>query len=157
MKKYVSFLLLMISMMSNGQKFVEAEHYKTSNFDVAIFPDNYFDLIGNKRFTPLKQDVLLAESVLKTRLKQLNKDLINQFDKPIIHKKLHKYKRQYFGCFDENGRKYLLINCFWFNKGNHENWLKQRIDVLDGGSYYWNVRYYFDTDKLEKLEVNGVG
>lgn len=136
--------------------FKKADHYKTKQFDVAIFPSNYFDLIPGQRFTPTRQEVDIAEISLDKDLKSLNKQLVNQSPTPIIHKNLHKYKRQYFGYIDINGDRILLINCFWSkDKDDKDNWLTDRIMVLDGGSYYWNVKFNLDKKQLFDLDVNG--
>lgn len=136
--------------------FKEADHYKSSKFDVAIFPASYKDLIPEQRFTPTRQEIVTAESALSTDLKILNKDLINQSSTPIIHKKLTNYKRQYFGYIDKNGDRILFINCFWTSdKDFDDNWLKYRIEVLDGGSYYWNVKFNLDKKELFDLAING--
>jgi len=136
--------------------FKKADHYKTKRFDVAIFPSNYFDLIPGQRFTPTRQEIDQAELSLATDLKTLNNPLVNQSSTPIIHKNLHKYKRQYFGYIDKNGDRFLLINCFWArDKDDTERWLKGRIMVLDGGSYYWNVKFNLDKKQLFELDVKG--
>ena len=151
--------IILISISCFGQTdtiFKEADHYKSNKFDVAIFPASYIDLIPGQRFTPTRQEIDKAESVLLTDLKILNKDLINQSSTPIIHKNLTSYKRQYFGYIDKNGDRILLINCFWSrDKAFNANWLKNRIYVLDGGSYYWNVKFNLDKAKLFDLEING--
>ncbi len=50
----------------------------------------------------------------------------------------------------------MLINCFWArDKDDTERWLKGRIMVLDGGSYYWNVKFNLDKKQLFELDVNG--
>ena len=136
--------------------FKKADHFKTNKFDVAIFPANYLDLIPGQRFTPKRQDVEKAELALNKNLKDLNKKLVNQSSTPIIHEKLNKYKRQYFGYIDKNGNRILLINCFWSkDKDDSDGWLKERIMVLDGGSYYWNVKYNLDKNELFDLDING--
>ncbi|WP_316787004.1 hypothetical protein [Pedobacter frigiditerrae] len=136
--------------------FKKADHYKTKRFDVAIFPSNYLDLIPGQRFTPTRQEINQAEISLATDLKTLNNQLVNQFSTPIIHKKLHKYKRQYFGYIDKNGDRILLINCFWAkDKYDTDRWLTSRILVLDGGSYYWNVKFNLDKKQLLDLDING--
>lgn len=71
---------------------------------------------------------------------------------------LKKYKRQYFGYINKNNEHTLFINCFWGDEIFHKNeWLKNRIMVLDGGSYYWNVKYNIEKDELFDLDVNGGG
>lgn len=149
-------LILLIASNGFGQTFEKAERYRTKQFDVAIFPANYLDLIPGQRFTPTKQDVDNAERILRNKLKSLNVQLVNQSPSPIIHKKLRKYKRQYFGYVDKNGDRILLINCFWAKSKHDSNrWLLERIDVLDGGSYYWNVKVNLEREELFDLGVNG--
>jgi len=132
-----------------------ADHYKTSTFDVAIFPESYVDLISGKRFTPTRQDVDKAEVILLADLKKINKHLINQSSTPIIHKNLLNYKRQYFGYVDKNGDRILLISSFWSSDNNYFDWLKTRVYVLDGGSYYWSIKLNLNKNKLFDLAVNG--
>ncbi|WP_417356361.1 hypothetical protein [Flavobacterium sp.] len=135
----------------------EAEHYKTKEFDVAIFPETYKELLPEKRFTPTQENIIEAELALHTKLEKLNYLLTHQSDSPVIHKNLNKYLRQYFGYIDENGNRILIINCFWKNidKMAKKLWLKDRITVADGGSFYWNVKYNLDTGELFDLKVNG--
>lgn len=159
-KAFVFFLLIFPFSFCFGQSdsiLIAADHYKTKNFDVAIFPSNSKDLISGARFTPTRKEIDEAESALKLKLKELNKNLINQSSTPIIHENLKKYKRQYFGFKLENGQRILFINCFWEkdefrSKGK---WLKEFIMVFDGGSFYWQVKYNLDTKELFELEVNG--
>jgi hypothetical protein len=132
------------------------DHYKTKRFDAAIFPKGHQDFISGNRFTPSREEIELAELALENELEKLNKRLENQSSTPIIHKNLSKYRRQYFGYIDENGHRILLINCFWSaRKGISDGWLEGRIMVLDGGSYFWNIKYDLDEKKLFDLSVNG--
>lgn len=139
--------------MSYGQNV--AENFKTDEFNIAIFPQEHSEFLPEKRFTPTKEDILQAEKALKTNLKFINKNLANQSSSPIIHKNLKKYKRQYFGCYDEQGRKYLLINSFWSDRIEEKGWLNGMVIVMDGGSYYWQIKYYLENDELKDLSVNG--
>jgi len=154
-------LILLTTINNFGQTetnmtFNKADHYKTNKFDVAIFPANYFDLIPGHRFSPTRQEIEKAEIALNYNLKILNKQLVNQSSTPIIHKNLHKYKLQYFGYIEKNGDRILLINCFWSkNLDDNDRWLTDRISVLDGGSYYWNVKYNLDKNELFDLYING--
>jgi len=134
-----------------------AEHFKTKKFEIAIFPASSRELYdGPDRFTPSKQDVEYGEEALINQLPALNMEHHNQFDTPVIDKNLSKYKRQYFGYYDKNRNRILFINCFW-KKEKEENffWLNERIMVLDGGSYFWNVKYNLNTNELFDLDVNG--
>jgi|JI6StandDraft_1071083.scaffolds.fasta_scaffold451940_1 hypothetical protein len=162
MKKYSILIILFTLLITNifGQsENIIADHYKTRKFNVAIFPETSFDLISGKRFTPSRVEIDKAENTLKQKLKKLNSNLTNQSSTPIIHRKLRKYKRQYFGYY-ENNSKILLINFFWEKRNqrdNNEQWLKERIQVNDGGSYYWEIKYNIDTDEFFALEINGYG
>lgn len=136
--------------------FTKAEHYKTGKFEAAIFPANYDDYRfskGKQRFTPTRKEIDQAETALKNDLRSLNKNLINQSSSPIIHKKLSRYKRQYFGYTDENGDRMLFINCFW-NK-TIDSFLDGIIIMLDGGSYYWSVKFNLTKGELFDLMING--
>lgn len=140
---------------SQGKTFV-AENYKTENFDIAIFPKTYIEFLPEKRFTPTKAQIDLAETELRINLKQINSRKINQTSSPIIDKNLKKYRRQYFGYIDENGDEILIINSFWKErKDKKEVWLNDYIRVLDGGSYYWGIKYNITKKKLFELIVNG--
>jgi len=132
-----------------------AEHYKTDKFDVAIFPKEYDEFLPLQRFTPTKNDIDIAEMALESQIKVINKNKPNQSSSPIIDKNLNNYKRQYFGGVDEDGRKYLLINSFWSENENSDGWLNGMVIVLDGGSYYWQIKYYIDTNEFKGFSVNG--
>lgn len=152
-------LMLLTTFNSFGQTnipFKEADHYKTKKFDVAIFPENYFEFISDQRFTPTRQEIDKAEIALRNNLKTSNKQLVNQSSTRIIHIKLNKYKRQYFGYIDKNGDRILFINCFWSkDKNSTKRWLTSEIMFLDGGSYYWNVKFNLNKNEIFDLNING--
>lgn len=132
-----------------------AEHFKTKQFEVAIFPESSYEIMQGKRFTPTKEEIFEAEKALKSKLKEANRNLENQYNSPIIHRNLKKYKRQYFGYINGNGEKVLYINSLWKKNEEETKWLQQIIMVSDGGSYYWNIEYNLNTDELINLSVNG--
>lgn len=150
-------LLLLFSLSLAAQKKEVAELYKTDIFEAAIFPAEYQDYLPKPRFTPAKEEINLAEIALIKDLESLNFLLVNQSDSPVIHQNLDKYCRQYFGYTDENGDRILLINFFWKtnHKEDYRSFLKTRVIVLDGGSFYWNVKYNLTKKKLFGLSVNG--
>uniref|UniRef100_UPI00404AEBC9 hypothetical protein n=1 Tax=Flavobacterium sp. TaxID=239 RepID=UPI00404AEBC9 len=149
------------------------EIIQNKKFQAIIFSKTYKSpyhtfLNENSRFTPSIKDIEPFELNLKKKVKLINKKQWNQEGScPIIHKNLCKYNRQYLGFTNENGRKYLLINFIW--KDSHENeemmdsaffdefsnWKKHWQVIFDGCSYYWNVKYYLDTDELFDLQING--
>lgn len=133
----------------------KAYHYKTNGIDIAVFPKEYNEFLPENRFTPTLSEIDKAEKALQTKLHIINKGRDNQSSSPIIDQNLKNYKRQYFGCIDENGKKYLLINCFWSMREDTNGWLEGMVIVFDGGSYYWEIKYYIDEDELKDLSVNG--
>lgn len=126
--KALNILILLLSLNFPFQNI--AERYKTKDFDVAIFPASYKSHIGSdKKFTPSKEEILRAEKTLSAKLKTLNKELVNQYETPVIHKELKKYKRQYFGYIDETGNRILYINCLHEKSSALEKWLIDFIQV----------------------------
>ena len=47
-----------------------AEHFKTKQFEVAIFPESSYEIMPGKRFTPTKEEIIKAFEILE----QLRKD-----------------------------------------------------------------------------------
>ena len=134
---------------------IRAEVYKRH---IAIFPESFTDLIPGHPFSPTLAEIDRAEKALMTQLASLNNLRINQTESPVIHENLRKYRRQYFGFIDSKGNRILLINCLWAkDKLYSEVWLKSRIMVLDGGSYFWNIKFNLTNGKLFDLDVNGYG
>ena len=152
--KYI-ILLFLTSCFIHAQNV--AEHFKTKQFEVAIFPESSNELMQQNRFTPTKEEIIKAENALKSKLKFINNPLMNQSSSPIIHKNLKKYKRQYFGYINDKGEKILYINSLWSKsvKENLWDWLNEIIWISDGGSHYWNIEYNLKTEELENLKVNG--
>ncbi|MFA7687755.1 MAG: hypothetical protein WCY25_07810 [Moheibacter sp.] len=151
--KLIFTIIISVLFFSKAESQTVAQHYQTKDFDLAVFPKEYKIYGFEKRFTPTKEEILLAEKALQTQLEEINKNLPNQSSSPVIHKNLKKYKRQYFGVYDENGERILFINAFW--GGGSEYWLDEIIIVHDGGSYYWQVEFNISENKLYNLMVNG--
>lgn len=149
--KYVMILLLVV--IADGGRLI-----KGKAFEGYIFPENHFVMIPSEggRFTPQTADVLKAEAILKRKIEELNHEKINQANgAPLIHKKLHKFVRQYVGIINNKGQHIIWINCIWKHDANKTELIKDIISVLDGGSYYWNVKVNLDTETLYDLDVNG--
>ena len=89
----------------------QTTYIKTNKFEGVIFPKEYIVLMNSsdKKFTPTISDIESAEKILQKGIKEINVNRPNQFDNcPVIHRKLKKYKRQYFGYFDTNGDKIIF-------------------------------------------------
>lgn len=121
------------------------------------------------KFSPTVEDISLAEDILKSKIKTINADRLNQGQGcPVIHKNLNKYRRQYVGHIDTNGDKIIHVNFDWnrystldnirgIYKSESDSWKKEWKVVFDGCSYYWGVKINLDNEKLFDLSVNGFG
>lgn len=148
---------------------------KSKNFRGTIFKSAYSqekllivptDSVLSK-FTPTKEDIELAETILKEQIKKVNNPRINQFEKRLyIDKNLNKYFRQYVGFINEKGDRVIHINLYWDRftifdrlKGYWDDRLEYTSDFsmpLDGGSRYWNINVNLTARELYRLFVNGV-
>lgn len=148
------FTIISFAFFGQNQKVI-ADHYKNCKFNVVIFSKDYKSFKNGDSFSPSRENVEEAEKMLRSDLKKLNKEMTNQSSSPIIHKKLKKYNRQYFGFVDHKGHKILYINALWKRKNKTNSWLKRYIKMNDGGSYFWQIYYDLTTKKLYGLNVNG--
>jgi len=119
------------------------------------------------RFTPTNEDIQLAETILKQQIEKLNNPRVNQFHKKqYVDKNLNKYFRQYVGFINDKGDKVIHINFYWDKytlldrlhgyDDERREYTSDFVLTLDGGSHYWNVNVNLTTNKLERLEVNGL-
>ena len=149
-------------MHCNAQKDSNTQLVRGKCFEGYIFPKTYIGFLPlenvDDRFTPKQEDILKAEEILKKQITALNKDLLNQTGKcPIVHKKLRKYKRQYVGIINESGEKVVWINLVWKkDKDALKKWHDEIIIILDGCSFYWNVKVNLANGKLFDLSINGL-
>ena len=140
-------------------------HIKRFNYEGIIFPKGYneFQINDSSGFTPNIEDIEHVEKIIRRSIKELNKDIINQASGPIIHKNLRKYKRQYFGKFNEKGQKVISIGFSWARsrlkdkKSEVDEWKTHELAVFDGGSYYWSISINLLTDEIIYFNVHGVG
>jgi hypothetical protein len=140
----------------------QSEYVKGKVFEGYIFDEKHFVLksIYNQksRYTPTKQDVEVAEELLKSELSEINNPLVNQGNGcPIINKSLRKYVRQYVGFINNNGEKVIWINFLWGNKTEKCDAEKDIVFVLDGCSFYWSIEVNVTLKSLSELKINGLG
>jgi len=148
--------LIVVSTQLNNTTYIQQK-----SFDGYIFSKDHFILISvenqQERYTPSKEDVIQVERLIRRNLWKVNNRLINQGGScPIIHKNLKNYIRQYFGFVNKNGEKIIRINFVWKTKSTDGN-ISKDVYVLDGCSYYWNIKVNIDSEKLFDLMVNGEG
>jgi len=153
-----------------GNKDYQNTIIKTNRFEGVIFSKDYIGLLNNSenKYTPTTIEIDSAEIILRKGIKEINENGPNQVDNcPVIHRKLRKYKRQYFGYIDKSGDKIIFINCFWDKKEFSDRVLyKEPIDnkwkteekiVLDGCSYCWSIKVNLTKKTLFDFRVNGIG
>ncbi|HAD12940.1 MAG TPA: hypothetical protein DCF33_10955 [Saprospirales bacterium] len=135
-------------------------HVKGSGYSGYIFDENYpiwFSIKDQKgRFTPSKDEIMIAEKLLKKQIKELNKRRENQIGRcPVIDRNLCKYKRQYVGFLNTKNEKILWINFIWHKKAGNQI-SKEVISVYDGCSNYWGIKINLNTGEVYDLFINGL-
>jgi hypothetical protein len=123
------------------------------------------DIDSTKRWTPNKEDIELAEQILKTKIRKINHNYPKDYG-PRVNRRLNSYFRQYVGYTNEKGQRIIHANCSWdrrslINKilGDDER-LKFNSDysvVMDGGSYHWQIEINLDERTIYGFRVHGVG
>jgi hypothetical protein len=181
MKKCLLLLCFSICMLSvTAQKIVKIEkvtdhstHIVGSNFEGVIFSKEYStfplpnDVVNFPRFTPLPEDVLAAEKLLVVGIDNSSKK--NGYA-AFIRKYLKKYYHQYFGYVNKENEKVIFINCFpkkdeFFNekiddqnkKTANPRWQTEIVQVLDGGTSFWQIKINLNTQQAFDFGVNGFG
>jgi len=148
---------------------------KSNKFRGTIFKNSYpkdklfiSSVNSVHMFIPTENEIKLAETILRQQIEKINNPRVNQFGKKqYIDKNLNKYFRQYIGFINDKDEKVIHINFYWDEytlfdrlKGYDDQRLNYTSDfatVFDGGSHYWNINVNLTKNKLERLEVNGLG
>lgn len=149
-------LLLVVNIASFAQKGV-VEHYSNKSFDCAIFPDTYPTDFEGKAFIPTHDEVDKACTAIMENLKTIS--CTSKDNRDEVVKNLAKYKLQIFGFTDKQGSRILYINSFR-NDGNKDKelantWLHDKIEVQNGGVYFWSVEYDLGQDELSSFQESG--
>ncbi|RLD81287.1 MAG: hypothetical protein DRJ10_06365 [Bacteroidetes bacterium] len=155
MKTLLSLFIFILAMTGNNSCNIEGKGFKGH-----VFNKDHFVMISIRdqasRYTPTNDDIIKAEELLANNLEKINKPLINQGgDCPIIHKKLKKYIRQYVGFINKDGEKIIWINFIWKDKVDKNKLSQDIYTILDGCSYYWNIKVNLDKQELFDLNING--
>jgi hypothetical protein len=162
MKRYLLLSVIVLYVFGIQAQDSISDHYQTSQFDVAIFHKEYKSDFGKhvKRFTPSKHDIDTAEYALREDFRKSKK-----MNDSIYHDKkwrgLDLFKRQYFGCIDKKGNKYLYIVCLIEPMGDYTykkgDWLKERWGIILDSNSVWTIEYDLNTNKLFGCGGGGVG
>jgi hypothetical protein len=147
-------IILIFGLFNNNSTPIEGKGFKGY-----IFDKNHFVLMTidaqKERYTPSANDIFEAEAILKSQIKLLNVNLINQTNCcPIIHKKLRKYTRQYVGFKNTQNQRIIWVNLLWEKNIPEEKFSTGIIEGPGGCSYFWNVTVNLDTKLLYDLSVN---
>lgn len=156
MKKIVIPLFLILFQLTFSQKVIP---FKNKG---VVFSKEYqyylFDTL--KRFTPNIAEIRELEALLSKNIEEIN---TSNF-KPLIHKNLNTYKRQYIGLLNEKNEKIIYINLLWKGYKSHtrdgkvkEPWKTEWFETSDGGSYYWNIKYHLTRKTFFDFRVNRPG
>lgn len=160
MKAFIVLLLLLLPFKLDAQisKIIQGK-----GFEGIIFTKDYNKLlitnsIDSLSFTPSNDEITLLENQLKKEIKLINREMINQGENlgPIIHKNLTKYKRQYLGVISPEGKRSIYVNFIW-NDDSLDKLKKHWFFILDGSSYYWEIKFEIDNHRFYDFNVNGYG
>jgi len=140
-------IVLLVTMLVGNSVFGQSDiaksidRFKTNSFDVAIFPSGHKDSTVITFFKPSIAVVREAETLLASNIKKLSERKDESMEKPIIHKNLRNYKRQYFGVVNSMGDSILVVNALWYDSAPARGWLINPIEVYGMGSKFWKAKY----------------
>ncbi len=159
--RLLAVIFLTCSVLTSCAQQVTANFVKQKKYQGYVFPKEYSSNLMHledlkERFTPSDSDITKAEVTLIGQIKTINKSRLNQSGScPIIDQNLPKYKRQYIGYINQNGDKVIWINFIGGKEINNADRLGQNIIVvLDGCSYYWNIKVNISQGQLYDLYIN---
>lgn len=161
-KQYFSLIFIAFTFSLSG--FGQNEIAPFKNSGVIFSADyKYYSFDNLKRFTPSFSEISELEILLSRHIKKINSNRLNQGNQSLIHRNLKKYKRQYIGYFDEKGERVIYVKFLWKgyqyfddNGKEIEIWKTQWLEIFDGGSSYWQIKYNPDLKIFSDLAVNGV-
>lgn len=148
----ISFLILGVPLFGLGQSIITIDtlengniHVITSQYECVIFNTNNNSFnVGSleKKWLPSVEDVLLCDNIIKDYVHfKEKKGAAVLGDSPVISENYYKYVRQYMGYIDKRGRKIMAVKYIWQEiiEINELQWLNRRIDVIGGGTYFWQI------------------
>ncbi|MBV8253180.1 MAG: hypothetical protein JO154_11290 [Chitinophaga sp.] len=161
MKKVpLPFVILLCFSLSLAAQHHKAQFYKGKEFRGYIFDTTYhtsYRIEGQKSRIDLSiKDIEDAEKLLKRNLGVVTVGLpLERFGHNIVTS-LAQYYRQYFGYTNWNGDTIIWINLSC-NEDLEEKAALGELEVMDGGSCYWNIEVNITTQRLSNLSIHGLG
>ncbi len=124
--------------------------------DTNIPPENQVILRGP--WTPTPDDTSKALKAVQKFLK--NPKDVNEWQKSEIKHILansSKYRVQFTGAYNVVYRKIIRCNFFPASRGRDEfpYWKKQRVNVYNGGFWFWQIEYDVERDDCLNFISNG--
>jgi len=111
---------------------------------------------GDFRFTPSKDDVEKAESIIMS-----NKDYIrrqpNAQSGRDIFRSYRRYFKQYVGAIGPEGERLILINYIDNCRKINDSEKQELIYIIDGGNSFWNALINLDKGTIITVSINGPG
>ncbi len=152
---FVCMISCVIGVAQNDNVKVSSEGYEGVVFDESYRCSFYKK--ATQTFTPTQEEIKLVEASIVTDFEMLCGEMRHR-NCPET-KKLSKYKRQYFGYYDEDGNRIIYVNCFYSPSDEKalyfSDWETREIVVFDGGNNYWQISFNLHTGKLFGLSING--
>ena len=111
-----------------------------------------FALFSPMRYQPDLNDIQKAEHILSRELKKLCTEFRGK--NSTIHRRLHRYVRQYAGLTNQKGERLVLINALCKSMVRKHPWKSRFINVLDGGNLFWRTKINLDRGEVELFLVN---
>ncbi len=121
-------------------------HIVTNGYECVIFSinnDSYHVGPSETKWMPTVEEVISCDNIIQNYInKKERKKAIVLGNSPVIHENYNKYVRQYMGYVNKRGKKILAVKFIWKDEvEKHEEfqWLNQRVDVIGGGTYFWQI------------------
>ena len=153
----LTFLTITASQAQMPGKIVEGKNYTGVLLPVEAKLPPYE---ATHRWMPTADDVRMLEQDLVVFMREQSRSSpANCTDfGPSIRRNLGKYRRQYAGYLSPEGEQIIYVNCFWPspNRTFGQRWQSQLVQVLDGGSSFWQICYNPKTRTFLAFSVNGV-
>lgn len=111
-----------------------------------------FAFFSPMRYQPDLDDIQRAELILDKEIKKLCARFHGKSS--VIHRRLHRYVRQYAGLTNQMGDRLILINGLWKNKAKNYPWESRFINILHGGTLFWRTRINLNRGEVELFLVN---
>jgi len=113
---------------------------------------NLYDVEIGGYWSPSAKDIELLEAGLVEYLQNNGLPEVGFSDPVPVEDALPDYYRQYFGYIAPDGSRVIFGNYFC---DAVENWQKQWVLVLDGGTCFFELEYNLDTGTHFNLSVHG--